>query len=90
MENPEILHSSRMSIKMKNKLKRRRSSLPSSRAVAAGRRVKTLKELIPSSHECVGADALFTKTADYILLLQLKVQVMQTMIDLLSSNSDGH
>uniref|UniRef100_A0A7N0VFX3 Uncharacterized protein n=1 Tax=Kalanchoe fedtschenkoi TaxID=63787 RepID=A0A7N0VFX3_KALFE len=102
--NLEILPSPRMSIKMKNKLKRRRSSPPSSRAVeqvlegskrkwsssggVLGRRVETLKGLIPYSHESIGVEGLFRETADYILALQLKVRVMQTMIDLLS-NSGG-
>ncbi|KAL9675848.1 hypothetical protein QQ045_004056 [Rhodiola kirilowii] len=80
---------------MKNKLKRRRStsSSPSSRRSSSsgvfGRRVKTLKGLIPNSHQCISIDGLFRETADYILALQLKVQVMQTMIDLLS-NSGSH
>ncbi|KAL9685586.1 hypothetical protein QQ045_023037 [Rhodiola kirilowii] len=94
--NLDVLPSSRMSIKMKNKLKKRRASSrvvellqQSARRSNASsgvlrRRVKTLKRLIPNSRKCVCVDGLFRETADYILALQLKVRVMQTMIDLVS------
>lgn len=99
----EILPTSNMSIR---KLKRKRStSLPSSVtgmqhvtqskkrlpiSRVLGRRVETLKELIPNSHECIGVDGLFRETADYILALQLKVQVMKTLIDLLSNSGKDY
>ncbi|CAF1874392.1 unnamed protein product [Brassica oleracea var. botrytis] len=52
---------------------------------AIRRRVKTLKELIPhpkSSSE--GLDELFRQTADYILALERKVIVIQTMVQALT------
>lgn len=51
-----------------------------------GRKVRTLKKLVPNG-ESMGLDGLFRETADYILSLQMKVRVMQTMVDVLT-NSD--
>ncbi|KAF5455412.1 hypothetical protein F2P56_024989 [Juglans regia] len=51
-----------------------------------GRKVRTLKRLVPNS-ESMGLDGLFRETADYILSLQMRVRVMQTMVDALT-NSD--
>ncbi|XP_059630457.1 transcription factor UPBEAT1-like [Cornus florida] len=51
------------------------------------RRVRILKKLVPNGRS-KGLDGLFTETADYILCLQMKVKVMQMMVNLLSK-TDG-
>ncbi|KAG2697693.1 hypothetical protein I3760_07G118200 [Carya illinoinensis] len=51
-----------------------------------GRKVRTLKRLVPNS-ESMGLDGLFRGTAEYILSLQMRVRVMQNMFDALT-NSD--
>ncbi|KAF8089736.1 hypothetical protein N665_0498s0037 [Sinapis alba] len=52
---------------------------------AIHRRVKTLKELLPNTKSSSqGLDGLFTQTADYILALERKVRVMQTMVQVLT------
>ncbi|XP_056860979.1 transcription factor UPBEAT1-like [Raphanus sativus] len=48
------------------------------------RRVKTLKELIPNTKPSEGLNGLFRQTADYILALEMKVRVMQTMVQVLT------
>ncbi|XP_010544959.1 PREDICTED: transcription factor UPBEAT1 [Tarenaya hassleriana] len=65
--------------------KRAEASRRSSKAIE--RRVKTLKELIPNTstrRESTSLDGLFRETADYILALQMKVRVMQDMVQVLS------
>lgn len=52
------------------------------------RRVRILKKLIPANSGESGLDNLFRETADYILALQLRVKVMQVMVDVLSAGSD--
>lgn len=47
------------------------------------KRVKTLRKLVPNS-ESMGLDGLFRETADYIMSLQMRVQVMKVMVNLLS------
>lgn len=51
-----------------------------------GRKVRTLKNLIPNG-DSMELDGLFREAADYILSLQMRVRVMQIMVNLLS-NSD--
>ncbi|KAL0739822.1 hypothetical protein Bca4012_081335 [Brassica carinata] len=52
---------------------------------AIHRRVKTLKELVPNSKSSSeGLDGLFRQTAVYILDLERKVRVMQTMVQSLT------
>lgn len=53
-----------------------------------GRRVKVLKKLVPSSGNTLGLDELFRDTADYILALEMRVEVMQIMVKVLSIASD--
>ncbi|KAJ0239946.1 Transcription factor UPBEAT1 [Hirschfeldia incana] len=48
------------------------------------RRVKMLKELVPNTKPSEGLDGLFRQTADYILALEMKVRVMQTMVQVLT------
>lgn len=53
------------------------------------KKVKTLKKLIPNKEESMGGlDGLFKETADYILSLQMRVKVMQIMVELLTSTSN--
>ncbi|CAN7063632.1 unnamed protein product [Brassica rapa subsp. trilocularis] len=52
---------------------------------AIHRRVKTLKELVPNTKSSsAGLDGLLRQTADYILALERKVRVMQTMFQALA------
>ncbi|KAL0674749.1 hypothetical protein Bca4012_002730 [Brassica carinata] len=51
---------------------------------AIHRRVKTLKELVPNTNSSEGLDGLFRQTADYIFALEMKVRVMQTMVQVLT------
>lgn len=51
------------------------------------KKVKTLKKLIPSRGS-MGLDGLFRDTAGYILSLQMRIKVMQIMVDVLT-DSDG-
>ncbi|WOG94676.1 hypothetical protein DCAR_0313973 [Daucus carota subsp. sativus] len=52
------------------------------------RKVRTLKKLVPSSSSSKGLDGLFRDTADYILALQMRIQLMQVMFNGLSSAPD--
>ncbi|KAG6749774.1 hypothetical protein POTOM_046843 [Populus tomentosa] len=52
-----------------------------------GRRVRTLKKLIPNG-ESLGLDGLFRETADYILSLQTRVKVMQLMVKELTGSDE--
>ncbi|XP_010507911.1 PREDICTED: transcription factor UPBEAT1-like [Camelina sativa] len=67
---------------------RPRKSLEASRRPcrAIHRRVKTLKELVPNTKTSEGLDGLFRQTADYILALEMKVRVMQTMVQVLTES----
>ncbi|KAJ6343772.1 hypothetical protein OIU76_005507 [Salix suchowensis] len=53
-----------------------------------GRRVRTLKKLIPNGGS-LGLDGLFRETADYILTLQMRVQVMQIMVKELTGSDES-
>ncbi|XP_022735107.1 transcription factor UPBEAT1-like [Durio zibethinus] len=50
-------------------------------------KVKTLKKLIPNS-ESMGLDGLLRETAEYILSLQMKVNVLQIMVRLLTGPNE--
>ncbi|XP_062144948.1 transcription factor UPBEAT1 [Alnus glutinosa] len=56
-------------------------------ANAVGRRVRTLKRLIPNGESMGSLDGLFREAADYIFSLQMRVRVMQIMVNALT-NSD--
>ncbi|GMI87734.1 UPBEAT1 [Hibiscus trionum] len=47
------------------------------------RKVEMLKKLIPNK-ETVGLDGLFRETAEYIMCLQMRVKVMQIMVEVLT------
>ncbi|CAL9237270.1 unnamed protein product [Arabidopsis halleri] len=68
---------------------RPRKSLEASRRPcrAIQGRVKTLKELVPNTKTSQGLDGLFRQTADYILALEMKVRVMQTMVQVLTETN---
>ncbi|KAM7275417.1 hypothetical protein ACFE04_017283 [Oxalis oulophora] len=73
---------------IKNKRKRL-SRKPASNS-SIEKKVKTLKKLIPrnTDDQSMGLDGLFRETADYILSLQIKVRVMQLMINELAADSN--
>ncbi|WZY91311.1 hypothetical protein YC2023_063640 [Brassica napus] len=56
---------------------------------AIHKRVKTLKELVPNTKSSEGLDGLFRQTADYILALEMKVRVMQTMVQVLTETDSA-
>ncbi|KAF8039729.1 hypothetical protein BT93_B2063 [Corymbia citriodora subsp. variegata] len=51
------------------------------------RRVRTLKTLIPNG-EAMGLEGLFRETAEYILALEMRVKMMQMVVDMFSGSSD--
>ncbi|XP_054804382.1 transcription factor UPBEAT1 [Prosopis cineraria] len=69
-------------------MKRRTRVIEGSRrrgAMGIKTRIRTLKRLIPNSNsESTGLDELFRESADYILTLQMRVRVMQVMVDVLT------
>ncbi|XP_057782242.1 transcription factor UPBEAT1 [Salvia miltiorrhiza] len=69
---------------MMRRAERRRRGSPRN---AVERKVRTLKKLIPNC-ESMGVERLFRETAEYIVALQRRVKVMQTVVDALSSASD--
>lgn len=50
------------------------------------RKVRTLKKLIPNGDSSVGLDGLFRETADYISSLQMRVRMMQAVVDALKNS----
>lgn len=70
--------------------RKRRALLEASRRPENGveRKVRTLKKLVPNTNESMGLDGLFGETADYILSLQMRVKVMQVLVDVLTGGSD--
>ncbi|KAF5741514.1 basic helix-loop-helix protein [Tripterygium wilfordii] len=73
-------------------MKRRAARLDGLRRPRNGvrKRVRTLKKLIPnSSNEFNGLGGLFGETAAYILSLQMRVKVMQILVQTLSTTGSG-
>ncbi|KAL4302093.1 hypothetical protein GQ457_10G026260 [Hibiscus cannabinus] len=73
----------RRSVLMKKKKKvgpevSRRGSVP------FRRKVETLKKLVPNK-EAVGLDGLLREAAEYIMWLQMRVKVMQIMVEVLTA-----
>ncbi|KAL0371560.1 UNVERIFIED_CONTAM: hypothetical protein Sangu_0474100 [Sesamum angustifolium] len=54
--------------------------------VEVQRKVRILKKLVPNS-DSMGMERVLRETADYILGLQMRVEVMKIMVDVLSSSS---
>ncbi|KAL8544866.1 hypothetical protein ACS0TY_005175 [Phlomoides rotata] len=50
-------------------------------------KVTTLQKLVPNC-ESGGVEGLFRETADYIMALEMRVKVMQIVVDLLSGCDD--
>nr|XP_043637464.1 uncharacterized protein LOC122608422 [Erigeron canadensis] len=50
------------------------------------KKVRTLKKLIPNGEASVGLDGLFRETAEYISNLQIRVGLMQAVVDALSNS----
>lgn len=63
----------------------RRSVVRCSRKIE--QRVRTLKTLIPNG-ESMGLEGLFQETAEYILSLEMRVKMMQMVVDMFSGSSD--
>ncbi|KAK9201992.1 hypothetical protein WN944_017201 [Citrus x changshan-huyou] len=76
-------------IKTRRILMKKRARLEGSRipATVIEKKVKTLKKLIPNG-EPLGLDGLFRETADYILALQMRVKVMQIMVNVLTGSEE--
>nr|XP_009774609.1 PREDICTED: transcription factor UPBEAT1 [Nicotiana sylvestris] len=53
-----------------------------------GRKIRVLKKLIPNCEASMGVEGIFRETADYILDLQMRVKVMQIMVNMLSASSN--
>ncbi|XVF85097.1 hypothetical protein PTKIN_Ptkin17bG0091000 [Pterospermum kingtungense] len=68
------------SILMKRRCRRRENSID--------KKVETLKKLIPNNNESMGLDGLFRETADYILSLQMRVKVMQIMVEVFTGSKE--
>ncbi|MBA0834563.1 hypothetical protein Goarm_006905 [Gossypium armourianum] len=87
----------RLKAKKQRKGTRSRSILMKRRAVGEGSRrlvvspivkkVKTLKKLIPNNGS-MGLDGLFRDTAEYILSLQMRIKVMQIMVNVLTDSDE--
>ncbi|KVH94526.1 transcription factor UPBEAT1 [Cynara cardunculus var. scolymus] len=54
--------------------------------MAIERKVRTLKKLIPKGESTIGLDGLFRETAEYISNLQMRVRIMQAVVDALSNS----
>ncbi|CAO2818188.1 unnamed protein product [Amaranthus hypochondriacus] len=67
---------------------RRRSNIQQRDENGIERRVKTLKKLIPN-HDSQGLDGLYRDTAAYIISLQMRVRLMQFMVDLLTNSQNN-
>lgn len=76
-------------IKTRRILMKKRARLEGSRrpTTVIEKKVKTLKKLIPNG-EPLGLDGLFRETADYILALQMRVKVMQIMVNVLTGSEE--
>ncbi|KAK8657370.1 hypothetical protein V6N13_035611 [Hibiscus sabdariffa] len=81
--------------RLMTKKQRTRSVLMKGKEVPEGSRrivnpivnkLKTLKRLVPSN-DSTGSDGLFRDTAEYILALQMRVRVMQIMVEVLTGSS---
>lgn len=73
-------------------MKKRRARRMSRRRGIIGRKierkVRTLKRLIPNADHSMGLDGLFRDTADYIVSLQIRVRLMQNLVNLLTGSDD--
>ncbi|GFZ04515.1 hypothetical protein Acr_17g0000870 [Actinidia rufa] len=61
---------------------------PRRRKTVVEKKVRALRKLVPKS-ESMGLDGLFRDTAEYILALQMRVQVMQIMVQVLSGSESS-
>ncbi|KAL2510470.1 Transcription factor UPBEAT1 [Abeliophyllum distichum] len=76
-------------IRCKRILMKRRARLDRSKRprTTVERKVRILKKLIPDC-ESMGVEMLFRETADYIMALQMRVKVMQIMVNALSGSDE--
>ncbi|CAO2826658.1 unnamed protein product [Amaranthus hypochondriacus] len=76
--------------KQKNLRKRRSNNyIQPKKQNGIEKRVKTLKRLIPNNGKSQGLDGLFRDTASYIISLQMRVRVMQILVDVLENSQDN-
>ncbi|KAK4418034.1 Transcription factor UPBEAT1 [Sesamum alatum] len=59
------------------------------RRSAVERKVRILKKLIPNC-DTMEMERVLRETADYIVALQMRVKLMQIMVDVLSGSDDHH
>ncbi|KAL3652946.1 hypothetical protein CASFOL_002627 [Castilleja foliolosa] len=52
------------------------------------RKVKILKKLVPNCESSIGVERLFSETADYILALEMRVKVMQSVVNVISGSDE--
>ncbi|KAI3819209.1 hypothetical protein L1987_13034 [Smallanthus sonchifolius] len=71
---------------MKRKRARRAGQDGSRRLIMIEKKVRTLKKLIPNSRSTGGLDGLFKETAEYISNLQMRVRIMQAVVDVFSNS----
>ncbi|KAL6655666.1 hypothetical protein ACP70R_006492 [Stipagrostis hirtigluma subsp. patula] len=67
----------------------RRRRLRRSSSAAVGRKVRELRRLVPGG-EAVPADRLLLRTADYIVRLRARVQLLRALSELLAVAHGGH
>ncbi|KAM0027995.1 putative transcription factor IBH1-like, bHLH domain-containing protein [Helianthus debilis subsp. tardiflorus] len=73
-------------LKMIKRRRARRAGQGSSRrSTMIEKKVRTLKKLIPTGNSSVGLDGLFRDTAEYISNLQMRVSIMQAVVNALSN-----
>ncbi|PIN15567.1 hypothetical protein CDL12_11810 [Handroanthus impetiginosus] len=69
---------------MKRRARSDRSNIRARNAIE--RKVRILKKLINPKGEFMGVERLFMETADYIVALQMRVKVMQIMVNVLAGS----
>ncbi|KAK4406915.1 Transcription factor UPBEAT1 [Sesamum angolense] len=77
------------SLVMKRRARLDRCSIRPRAGVEVQRKVRILKKLVPNS-DSMGMERVLRETADYILGLQMRVEVMKIMVDVLSSSASHH
>ncbi|KAF5762809.1 putative transcription factor bHLH family [Helianthus annuus] len=71
---------------IKRKRARRAGQEGSRRCTMIEKKVRTLKKLIPNAGSSVGLDGLFRETAEYISNLEMRVKIMQAVVNALSKS----
>ncbi|KAM0053931.1 putative transcription factor IBH1-like, bHLH domain-containing protein [Helianthus debilis subsp. tardiflorus] len=71
---------------IKRKRARRAGQEGSRKCTMIEKKVRTLKKLIPNAGSSVGLDGLFRETAEYISNLEMRVKIMQAVVNALSKS----